>query len=107
MNTGAEASVSIFYSLKFEDYYHRAVAKGFLEPVVSRNGRFMHAASEKGFTRKHLTVLRRILGFEAESVPAEEVLTTANKILELAVRKQIIWEDLERRAAQKRAGGDS
>lgn len=60
--------------------FQRAAKRGFLEPVVDRDGKVTEATQldRKGFNQKHLTALRQIAGHPHASVSEGRLLRWAN-----------------------------
>ena len=63
-----------------------AAAKGYLEPIVNRQGYFTER-SLAGFNHKHTTSLRQILDLPIREWSAKEVLDFANELLIGHLRK--------------------
>lgn len=58
--------------------FKRATRKGFLEPLIDREGNIPPECRGRRFNHKHITALRQIAGYPDESVTYGRLLRWAN-----------------------------
>lgn len=79
-----------------------ATSQGKLLPILDYCGGINYEAVKKGFTLRHVFILRWIFRPYVKNKTNEEVLLAANSFLEAQVHLNNIFEDLERRIADKK-----
>lgn len=82
-----------------------ATSQGSLLPIFDHCGDINYEAAKKGFTLKHFFMLRWVFAPYVKNMSPEEVLGLANDFLKEQIRLNEIYENLEKRIAEKKKLG--